>query len=65
MGALYAGWVSSTTMPSKNYVIFRKRVLMDSVATLRTFEMILAVSLTRWNSRLKPKENVVLIFTIA
>lgn len=37
---------------------------MVSVATLRTFEMDLSVSLTRWNSRLKPKENEVLIFTI-
>ena len=37
---------------------------MVSVATLRTFEMDLSVSLTRWNSRLKPKENVDLNLTI-
>ena len=37
---------------------------MVSVATLRTFEMVLIVSLTRWNSRLKPKVNVDLNFTI-
>ena len=38
---------------------------MVSVATLRTFEIELSVSLTRWSSRVKPKENVVLILTIA
>ena len=38
---------------------------MVSVATLRTFEMDLSVSLTRRNSRLKPKENVVLNLTIS
>lgn len=37
---------------------------MVSVATLRTFEIELSVSLTRWSSRVKPKENVVLILTI-
>ena len=38
---------------------------MVSFETLRTFEMILTVSLTRWNSRLKPKENVDLNLTIS
>ena len=38
---------------------------MVSVATLRTFEMDLSVSLTRWSSRVKPKENEVLILTMA
>ena len=38
---------------------------MVSVATLRTFEMDLSVSLTRWSSSVKPKENVVLILTIS
>ena len=37
---------------------------MVFVATLRTFEIVLIVSLTRWSSRLKPKENVDLILTI-
>ena len=37
---------------------------MVSVATLRTFEIELSVSLTLWSSRVKPKENVVLILTI-
>ena len=37
---------------------------MVSVATLRTFEIELSVSLTRWNSKVKPKENEVLILTI-
>ena len=37
---------------------------MVSVATLRTFEIELSVSLTRWSSRVKPKENVVLSLTI-
>ena len=37
---------------------------MVSVATLRTFEIELSVSLTCWSSRVKPKENVVLILTI-
>ena len=38
---------------------------MVSVATLRTFEMDLSVSLTLWNSRVKPKENEVLNFTMS
>ena len=38
---------------------------MVSVATLRTFEMDLSVSLTRWSSRVKPNENEVLNLTIA
>ena len=37
---------------------------MVSVATLRTFEIDLSVSLTRWNSRQKPKDNEVLNFTM-
>ena len=37
---------------------------MVSVATLRTFEIELSVSLTFWSSRVKPKVNVVLILTI-
>jgi len=37
---------------------------MVSVATLRTFEIELSVSLTLWSSRVKPKVNVVLILTI-
>ena len=37
---------------------------MVSVATLRTFEIELSVSLTLWSSRVKPKVNVVLNLTI-
>ena len=37
---------------------------MVSVATLRTFEIVLAVSLACWNSRQRPKESEALIFTI-
>ncbi len=37
---------------------------MVSVATLRTFEIELSVSLTLWSSKVKPKENVVLSLTI-
>ena len=37
---------------------------MVSVATLRTFEIELSVTLTRWSSRVKPKENVVLSLTV-
>lgn len=37
---------------------------MVSVATLRTFEIELSVSLTCWSSRVKPKENEVLSLTI-
>lgn len=37
---------------------------MVLIATLRTFEMVLAVSLTRWSSRQKPNDKEVLILTI-
>ena len=37
---------------------------MVSVATFRTFEKSLTVSLTRLNSKQKPKVNVVLIFAM-
>ena len=54
----------NTAKPSRNYVNFRRRVRMVSVATLRTFEIDLSDSLTCWISRVKPNENVVLSLTI-
>lgn len=49
---------------SKDYACFRNRVKMVSFETLRTFEMVLAVSLTRLNSRLMSKDSLVESLTI-
>ena len=53
-GKTVSGWCRS-----KDYVIFRRRVRMVSFETLRTFEMILAVSLTRFNSKRTSKDSLV------
>ena len=58
-GQTVSGWGRS-----KDYVRFRRRVRMASFETFRTFEMILAVSLTRLSSRLTPKDSLVENLTI-
>ena len=60
------GWVNSQRRGgrSRDYVSFRRRVRMVSFETLRTFEMILAVSLTRLDSSLTSKDSLVEILTI-
>ena len=51
-------------MPSGDYVIFRKRVRMVSFVTLKTFEIVLAVSLTRLDSKRMSKDSLVVSLTI-
>ena len=53
-GQTVSGWGRS-----KDYVRFRRRVRMASFETFRTFEMILAVSLTRFHSKLMSKDSLV------
>ena len=53
-----------TAMPSGDYVIFRKRVRMVSFVTLKTFEIVLAVSLTRLDSKRMSKDSLVVSLTI-
>ena len=57
---LMSGWATR----SKDYGCLRKRVRMVSFETLRTFEMILAVSLTGLKSRLTSKDSLVESLTI-
>ena len=47
------------TIAGENYVDFRRRARMVSFETLRTFEMVLAVSLTRLSSSLRSKDSLV------
>jgi hypothetical protein len=49
---------------SRDYVCFRRRFRMVSFETFRTFEMILAVSLTRFISRRMSKDSLVENLTI-
>ena len=53
-----------TAMPSGDYVIFRKRVRMVSFVTLKTVEIVLAVSLTRLDSKRMSKDSLVVSLTI-
>lgn len=61
----FLGWVNRIRlMPSGNYVILRKRVRMVSFVTLRTFEMVLAVSRTCLDSKRMSKDSLVVSLTI-
>ena len=65
VGDPFLGWVNGLWLShTGNYVIFRKRVRMVSFVTLRTFEMVLAVSLTSLNSKLMSKDSLVLNLAI-
>ena len=58
------GQTVSGASRSRDYECCCKRVRMVSFWDLRTFEMVLTVSLIRLSSRLKPKENLVENLTI-
>lgn len=65
VGDPFLGWVNRIRLkPTGNYVILRKRVRMVSFVTLRTFEMVLAVSLICLDSKRMSKDSLVESLTI-
>ena len=61
VGNLLLGWKIDTVKDcSEQHQLFRRRVLVISLATRKTFEMVLAVSFNRLNSRQMSKDSLVL-----